>query len=202
MRILLVLAVCCFCQLSMAEGLQRIAFGSCSHQDKPQPIWLEVLASDPDLFIFLGDNIYGDSEDPQVLASKYQRLLAVEGVQTLLDSTEVIATWDDHDYGINNGDASFALKNKSKELYLDFLEEPKNSARRSQQGVYASYTSGVSGEMVKFILLDNRFAATRGPTSADRDDMLGPEQWAWLENELATNTAQLTFIGSGVQIVS
>ena len=47
-----------------AQLIDRIAFGSCVHQDKPQPIWSEVLVADPDLFVFLGDNIYGDSDDP------------------------------------------------------------------------------------------------------------------------------------------
>ncbi|MET0658010.1 MAG: hypothetical protein ABW110_07620 [Steroidobacteraceae bacterium] len=47
--------------------LTRIAFGSCAKQDKEQPIWDAVLASKPDLFIFLGDNIYGDTTDMQVM---------------------------------------------------------------------------------------------------------------------------------------
>ena len=52
---------------SGAQDRMTIAFGSCVHQDRPQPIWSAVLADDPDVFVFLGDNIYGDSEDPQVL---------------------------------------------------------------------------------------------------------------------------------------
>ena len=45
-----------------AEGppLTRIAFGSCAHQDKPQPIWGAVLDYRPELFVFAGDNVYGD----------------------------------------------------------------------------------------------------------------------------------------------
>ena len=102
MRILLLVLASAFCQFCGAEELTRIAFGSCSHQDKPQPIWNEVLASDPELFIFLGDNIYGDSDDTNVLSSKYQKLYQQAGIQTLMATTEVIATWDDHDYGRND----------------------------------------------------------------------------------------------------
>ena len=40
--------------------LTRIAFGSCAHQAKPQPIWDAVLEYRPELFIFAGDNVYGD----------------------------------------------------------------------------------------------------------------------------------------------
>jgi alkaline phosphatase D len=32
--------------------------------------------------------------------------------------------------------------------------------------------------------------------------MLGEEQWKWLEKELRDNDAQITFIGSGVQVIS
>jgi len=40
--------------------LSRIAFGSCADQVKPQPIWDAILAYRPELFIFAGDNVYGD----------------------------------------------------------------------------------------------------------------------------------------------
>ncbi|GIX37599.1 MAG: hypothetical protein KatS3mg127_0838 [Silanimonas sp.] len=40
--------------------LTRIAFGSCAKEHKPQPIWSAVEAADPQLFLFLGDNLYGE----------------------------------------------------------------------------------------------------------------------------------------------
>ena len=40
--------------------LTRIAFGSCADEEKPQPIWDAVLAYQPQLFLFAGDNVYGD----------------------------------------------------------------------------------------------------------------------------------------------
>ena len=43
-----------------AMPLSRIAFGSCADQAQPQPIWEAILAWRPDLFIFAGDNVYGD----------------------------------------------------------------------------------------------------------------------------------------------
>ncbi len=56
--------------------LTRIAFGSCAKSDKPQPIWDAVLAARPDLFIFLGDNVYLDTRDPVVMRRKYAELAA------------------------------------------------------------------------------------------------------------------------------
>ena len=43
-----------------APPLTRIAFGSCAHHERPQPIWEAVLQYRPELFLFLGDNVYGD----------------------------------------------------------------------------------------------------------------------------------------------
>src|SRR6187431_3829625 len=54
--------------------VSRIAFGSCAKQDKPQPIWDAVVETKPELFVFLGDNIYGDTADMDVLRAKYQLL--------------------------------------------------------------------------------------------------------------------------------
>ena len=62
-------------------GLTRIALGFCAKQNLPQPIWEPILASRPDLFIFLGDNIYGDSKDMEVIQRKYAQLAAKPGFQ-------------------------------------------------------------------------------------------------------------------------
>lgn len=38
-------------------AVTRIAFGSCAHQDKDQPLLKVAAALNPDVFLFLGDNI-------------------------------------------------------------------------------------------------------------------------------------------------
>src|SRR5262245_13781670 len=54
-----------------APAKTTIAFGSCIEEDKPKPVLTLAAESTPDLFIFLGDNIYGDTVDMAVLQSKY-----------------------------------------------------------------------------------------------------------------------------------
>ena len=46
--------------------ISRIAFGSCQSQDEPLPILRTVLEWEPELFIYLGDNIYGDTNDMDI----------------------------------------------------------------------------------------------------------------------------------------
>jgi hypothetical protein len=54
--------------------ISRIAFGSCQTQDEPLPILRTVLEWEPELFIYLGDNIYGDTNDMAVLEAKYAKM--------------------------------------------------------------------------------------------------------------------------------
>ena len=42
--------------------VERIAFGSCAKHWQPQPIWDAIIEKEPDLFLFLGDNIYADTD--------------------------------------------------------------------------------------------------------------------------------------------
>jgi alkaline phosphatase D len=61
-------------RLDEAKMISKLAFGSCCEQDKPQPIWDRILALKPDLFVFLGDNIYADTEDMKVTKARYDML--------------------------------------------------------------------------------------------------------------------------------
>ena len=95
----LIVAFSLFLLSTYAQGLiiQKIAFGSCSHEDKKQPLLSLAAKESPDLFIYLGDNIYGDTEDMAELMTKYIKLGNKPEFQELNDSTTVLATWDDHD---------------------------------------------------------------------------------------------------------
>lgn len=181
------------------------------------------MAAEPDLFIFLGDNIYGDSDDPQVLSAKYDKLAAVPGVQTLRDSTEVIAIWDDHDYGQNDSGADYVSKEQSRAVMLDFWGEPAVSERRTRDsGIYTSYLYGEPGRQVQVILLDlrwnrselievqdpikrqSRISNNRGPYDASLAEdavLMGEEQWQWLEKELQVE-ADVRIIGSSIQLLA
>jgi alkaline phosphatase D len=186
-------------------AVQRIAFGSCLWQDDPQAIWGAVLASQPDVFVFLGDNVYADTQDVNVMRQEYQKLAAKPGYQNLQKISQVAAIWDDHDYGENDAGRGYPMKEQSKRVFLDFFGEPENSARRTREGgIYTSYQYGPQGQRVQVILLDTRWARTpintvseaeakereevgAGPYTATVGKnawMLGEAQWRWLEAEL------------------
>ncbi len=111
------------------QPLTRIAFGSCAGQDQPQPIWEQIINLRPSLFLFIGDNIYGDTEDMNVMQAKYAKLAAVPGYRRLLATCTVLAAWDDHDYGVNDGGAEYPKRVESQQGFLHFFREPNDSLR-------------------------------------------------------------------------
>lgn len=187
----------------------RLAFGSCNRQDLPQPLWDDIARDQPQVWIWLGDNIYGDSDDPGVLRAKYQTAFDQPGYRQLREQgTQVIGTWDDHDYGRNDGNKNYPFKAQNQQLALDFLQEPAASPRRQQEGIYASYEYTVGSKKVKVILLDDRYF--QDPLFRDSalvyqpnptGDVLGEAQWQWLREQLHNSTADAHIIGSGIQFL-
>ena len=133
-----------------------LAFGSCGHQDTDLPILFEVAKLKPNYFIFLGDNIYGDSKRKSVIKKKYEQLGAIPSFQLLKTNTSVLATWDDHDFGKNDAGKEFTKKKQNKKIFLDFFKEPLTSDRWVHDGIYTSYNIELEGAKVQVILLDTR----------------------------------------------
>ena len=215
---------------ALGRTLTRIAFGSCAEGGKEQPIWQAVLATKPELFLFLGDNIYGDTRDMAQLRARYAELAGQPGFKQLLATTPVAATWDDHDFGEDDAGGDYPQKAASRDVFLDFWNEPADSPRRARDGVYASYVFGPPGQRVQVILLDLRYNRTPlarsepnkrkyrawamarhkkgldvlGPYTRNPDTqatMLGEPQWQWLEKQLAV-PADLRLIGSSLQVLA
>ena len=160
------------------RSLTRIAFGSCAEQHKPQPIWDAVQAARPELFVFLGDNVYGDTRVRSELEAAYAELATQPGFQRLRASTPVMATWDDHDYGENDAGSDYPMKRESREVFLEFWNEPADSPRREREGVYTSATFGPPGQRVQVILLDLRFHRTPIARNTAFPDDRVYERWA------------------------
>ncbi len=188
------------CTFARAEEppLTRIAFGSCNRPWRENRLWEPILSDQPQLWIWLGDIVYGNA-DMANLAHLYAWQKSKPEYQKLHETCRVIGVWDDNDYGESDGGADFPKKVESQKLLLDFLDESADSPRRTQRGVYASYTFGPSSKSVKVVLLDTRYF--RGKPGVD-SDILGEEQWRWLEQQLAGSSAQIHLIGSGTEVIA
>jgi alkaline phosphatase D len=197
---------------SLPGEVTKIAFGSCLRQDKPAPILDAIVDAKPDVFIWLGDNIYADSDDPAVVQSKYELLGNIEGFKKLRAAVPFLYVWDDHDYGKNDAGVEYAFKDQNKRLMLDFFHEPPNSERRRREGNYDAKIIGPAGRRVQFLLLDTR--SFRSPMKSETRDgkkwyvptddpsatVLGDAQWQWLEAQLK-EPAEIRVVCSSIQVI-
>ena len=200
-------------ELDNTKTVSRLLFGSCIKQDRPTSIFHTMLAERPDLVVFTGDNIYGDTDDMSVLQEKYQKLASNRLFAKLRSSAPFLATWDDHDYGVNDGGADFPKRAASQEQFLKFWNVPTTSPRWNRPGVYHAERIGPPGECLQIILLDTRYFRSTlkkgerrvgGPYVPDEDPgktMLGSAQWQWLERQLS-EPADLRVIVSSVQFAA
>jgi len=177
----------------------RIAFGSCHKVRSTADTWQQVLALRPDLWIWAGDNIYADTTDEREFRLKYQALLNLPDYMRLRAQVPILATWDDHDYGKNNAGAEFPAKQLSQRCFLDFLGVPADDPRRQRQGVYYAEDIGTGSQRIRVILLDCRYhREAPGPDA----DILGAQQWAWLERQLQQDAPRICLVVSGIQVLS
>lgn len=209
--ILALLALSISCKPKVKEESQpvitKIAFGSCNRQDAPQPLWKPILADQPGLFVWMGDNIYGDSPIMDTLRAKYARQNSHPDYAALKASTPIVGIWDDHDYGINDGGKFFAQKKESRDVMFDFLGVPDDAPERFREGAFSSHVFGQGENLVKVILLDARYfrdtleRVDRIYQINENGEVLGEAQWTWLEKELKESKAKVNLIISGVQIL-
>lgn len=199
--------------------LKRICFGSCSSQHvNNHDIFRYIRAQNPDLYIAAGDNVYGDffaiipgSEDYMINA--YRNQWARKQLKDLYDNVETLATWDDHDFGQNDGVVDNTAKHYAKRLLFDYFKVPADHPRRFNPSgeIYAVQEYGDADHKVQVLLLDLRWAHTPykvgGPAGAlsGYDTIMNPnarmmsdEQWAWLKTQFE-KPAKLRFIVTSLQ---
>lgn len=193
-----------------SEERFTLAFGSCAHQDQPQPILNAVVAARPDVFVYMGDNVYADTRDVDELKATYQRLAARPEFQALRAAVPLYATWDDHDYGENDAGREYPMKVESAQIFLDFWGVPGDAPQRQSPGIYSEALFGEGERRIQLLLLDTR--TFRGPLAPAGDDprfkyryrpdptakLLGEAQWTWLQERLA-EPAAIRIIGSSIQ---
>ena len=201
-------------QFSLNENTDfTIAFGSCNKISTPNLLWGDILQEHPNVWIWGGDNIYADTGDMQKMRKDYNIQLQVSEYQNLIKNCHMMGTWDDHDYGINDGGIEFSKKDESQQLFLDFFNVPKNHPRRFRKGVYYSEYFETDKGIIKIIILDTRYHRTSltksknegkryQPNAYGEGTVLGDDQWEWLERELSTSAATFNIVVSSIQLLS
>lgn len=175
----------------------RLAVIGCHKQFEPAPALVKYLEIEPDLCLWIGDNVYADSEDDFSYIEKcYTALANKPAFQELSTKYPTIATWDDHDFGLNDAGKEYALKEQSKAYFRTFWEL-EDDIPADQDGIYFSRYVQQGNKTIQIILLDVRYNRDQPLTDGD---VLGGQQWTWLAEELK-KPADLRLVVSGFQIL-
>lgn len=170
-------------------GALRLALGSCARDDN-QPIFARVAAQRPDLFVWVGDNHYGNTGDLGSLWWFYRRALEIPERAAMLANTPGLAVWDDHDYVGNNTDRTSPGRAQALRAFTDY--QPNGAwGQPADAGVYFRARWGD----VDIFMLDVRYS--RDPPGGAGARIISEAQHAWLEAELMRSTATFRLIASG-----
>ena len=194
----------------------KIGFGSCLDQKKPMPILNSIKSENFNLFLMLGDNIYGSSRNGDLKKLKSAYKIQKQNFKKFEFDLGFEAIWDDHDYGLNDGGKEYILKEKSKELFLEFWKVPNDDPRRFRNGLFHDLTIKSGSKNIHILFLDTRTfrdklkpTDSKGASGKERyipnEDssltMLGPEQWKWLTKKLSKQT-DYRIIVSSIQFIA
>ncbi len=180
-------------------NVYSIGFGSCLTQERSMPIFNTIKAENYDLFLMLGDNVYGDTDSNDLIELRDAYEQQRENFDRLNLNFPFEAIWDDHDYGKNDGGKEYIYKVEAEQIFLDFWNIPQDDIRRARPGLYFEKTQEIDGISIQMIFLDTRFfrdallpTDERGAPGKERYiphtdtslTMLGEDQWAWLQEQL------------------
>ncbi len=150
--------------------------------------------------IWLGDNIYFREPDWNSwtgIIQRYTHDRAIPELQRFLASTHHYAIWDDHDYGPNNSDRGYWMKNKTLEAFKLFWANPSYGVGDLNGTItFFNYADA------DFFLLDNRTYRTPDRLNAEHKTQLGKKQLQWIFDNLITSEATFKFVVIGGQFLS
>jgi alkaline phosphatase D len=189
----------------------KLLLGSCAYINEPTydrpgkpyggdtAIFRTMAQAKPDLTLWLGDNVYYrevDYDSPSGMAARWRHDRKTPDLQPLLATGTHAAIWDDHDYGPNDANASFALKDHALQLFKRYWANPSHGLPGSP-GVFTSFRHGDA----EFFLLDNRWYRDDDKLMDENKAMFGEQQMRWLMNALVNSTATFKFIAAGSQML-
>ena len=198
------------------QEIVTLGFGSCLHQDRSMAILNTIEKKELDLFMFIGDNVYGDQEDGELdkLIRTYKQ--QYNNLEDFLKNVSTEFIWDDHDFGLNDGGSNYRYKDRAKELFLETWQIPENDPRRQRDGLYFDKMVKKNGLKIHLIFLDNRTFKSEWKLTDEfnkegkeryvedfnpEKTLLGKKQWSWLKDKLKVDS-NIKIILSSLQVLS
>ena len=171
-----------------------VSFVSCVDIE-PNAIWPEMANLNVDAAFLMGDTPYIDSSDLNVVRTRHRQFLQIPDLAALGTHTPIIGTWDDHDFGRNNGNGRSMMDGKAN-TRRGFVEYRAHAQfGNGQQGVYHKVDLG----MMEVFLLDPRTFSQTEPSPVDKNQptCFGAYQWNWLQTSLRESQAPFKVLAMG-----
>ncbi|WP_372721437.1 alkaline phosphatase D family protein [Novipirellula sp.] len=164
----------------------NVAFISCVN-DSTDPVWKQMANHNLDLLCLGGDTPYADTGNLADLRNKHRHLLQRPRLAALGKSVPLVGTWDDHDFGLNNGNgkSAAALKANTRRAFVEYRVQDQYGS--GEEGIYQKTDRGA----MEVFLLDARWYSQTGPSpvSPSQSTCYGKEQWQWLLEGLRSSEA-------------
>ena len=148
-----------------------------------------------DYLFLMGDTPYIDTSDLAVIRQKHRDYLRTPFLASLIARTPTVGVWDDHDFGLNNGNGvSFAAgKPNTLKAFVEYRAHDQYGT--GTEGVYHKVDLGV---MEVFMLDPRWFSQTAAsPVDPTQKTCFGSAQWQWLLDALKNSRAPFKVIGFG-----
>ena len=153
-----------------------------------------------DFMLWLGDNLYylfaheynsvdGMFEKNMNVRTKFKKY------KFFLSAMPQYAIWDDHDFGPNDSDGRWHMKDSSLMIFKSFW--PNTYPEQPQ--FYGNYFSFRHYD-AEFFMTDDRYF--RDPPGDSAAHFLGETQLVWLKNKLLMSDAAFKFIAIGTQVLN
>lgn len=190
----------------------KVALGSCTYineerTDRPgtpygksYAIFDNIANMNPDMTLWLGDNIYLRETDFTSWTGylhRYTHTRSIPEMQKLLQTGHHYAIWDDHDFGPNDADGSWLHKDWALKSFELFWMNPTYGLPDLKGNISAFQFNDVD-----FFLLDNRYHRTPYDQKKEAPAMLGKEQIDWLIDLLKFSRSPFKMVAVGGQIIN
>ncbi|MGW2547240.1 alkaline phosphatase D family protein, partial [Kitasatospora sp. NPDC001574] len=190
-----------------------LGMGSCAHT-MPNSLWKRVKDEGCDGFVMLGDTPYADGGHKaipgaavgslSVVRGHHREFLASPELANMARSIPVWATWDDHDFGANNGFGNTVpSKGNYRQAFVDYRANAtfghatngtSLTSRTAGEGVYTSFRRGP----IEVFLIDPRWFSNYVNGDLTNRVCMGQVQKEWLFNALSASTATFKVLASGM----
>lgn len=154
-----------------------------------------------DFFLWMGDNIYlreVDYDSKAGILKRYNHMKQQPELQSFFQGRHHYAIWDDHDFGPNDSDRSYILKEDALDAFELYWANPGYGLTKGRDGICSNF----KWNDCEFFLLDNRYF--RSPNKRKNTDhtILGQEQLEWLLDALAYSNSSFKFVVIGGQVLN